>query len=240
MRLDVLFLPAELPAREHPQRIAAVVDVIRATTTIVTAFQHGCRSIQPVASVEEAREARAVRPDAILAGEKGGKRLPGFDMGNSPREFMAGHAAGREVILNTSNGTKALRAVGAGRRVAIAAFLNRAAVAEWLVRQATDALILCSGYEGLFSLEDSVCAGGIVDWAAQKDAALVLGDGAKACRLLWEHYRSDLPGLLPRTAWGSHIVAIGLGADLEICARLDATDAVPVMADGLIRPAAPS
>jgi 2-phosphosulfolactate phosphatase len=239
MKLDVLFLPAELPAREHPQKVAAVVDVIRATTTIVTAFQHGCLSIQPVAGVEEAREARAARPDAILAGEKGGKRLPGFDMGNSPREFMTGQAAGRDVILNTSNGTKALRAVEAGRRVAIAAFLNRAAVADWLIRQAADALILCSGYEGLFSLEDSVCAGGIADEAAKRDPALVLGDGAKACQLLWAHHRRDLPGLLPRTAWGSHIVAIGLGSDLEICARLDVTDSVPVMADGLIRLATP-
>ena len=235
MRLDVLFLPAELPAREHLQRVAAVVDVIRATTTIVTAFEHGCRSIQPVASVEEAKTARAARPAAILAGEKGGKRLPGFDMGNSPREFMAGQAADRDVILNTSNGTKALRAVGAGRRVAIAAFLNRTAVADWLVRQASDALIVCSGFEGIFSLEDAVCAGGVADRAAERDPALVLGDGAKACRLLWAHYRQDLSGLLPRTGWGSHIVAIGLGPDLEICARLDVTDAVPVMADGLIR-----
>ncbi len=236
MRLDVLFLPAELPAREHPQQIAAVVDVIRATTTIVTAFQHGCRSIQPVAGVEEAQAARTARPAAILAGEKGGKRLPGFDMGNSPREFMAGQAAGRDVILNTSNGTKALRAVGAGRRVAIAAFLNRAAVADWLVGQESDALIVCSGFEGIFSLEDAVCAGGVVDRAVERDSSLVLGDGAEACRLLWAHYRQDLAGLLPWTGWGSHIVAIGLGPDLEICARLDVTEAVPVMTDGLIRP----
>ncbi|MBI4537663.1 MAG: 2-phosphosulfolactate phosphatase [candidate division NC10 bacterium] len=235
MNLDVLFLPAELAARQRPQRVAAVVDVIRATTTIVTAFEHGCGSIRPVAGVDEARQARAVSPAAILAGEQGGKRLPGFDMGNSPREFMAGRAAGRDVILNTSNGTKALRAIGAGRRVAIAAFLNRTAVADWLVRQATDALILCSGYEGIFSLEDAVCAGGVADRAAAQDPALVLGDGALACRLLWGRYRSDLPGLLPNTGWGKHIVAIGLGADLEICARLDVTDAVPVMADGLIR-----
>lgn len=236
MNLDVLFLPAELPARERPERIAAVVDVIRATTTIVMAFRHGCRSIRPVAGVEEARAARADHPDALLAGEQGGERIAGFDIGNSPREFMAGLAAGRDVILNTSNGTKALRAVGTGRRVAIAALLNRTAVADWLVGQAQDALIVCSGYEGIFSLEDAVCAGGIVDRLAEQDPAAALGDGAAACRLLWAHHRHALAGLLPRTGWGRRIVAIGLGPDLEICAQLDTVGVVPVLEDEVIRP----
>lgn len=229
MRLEVLLIPAELPARERPERVAAVVDVIRATTTIVTAFQHGCRSIQPVASVEEARAARAARPEALLAGERKGVRIEGFDLGNSPREFLGGAAAGRELILNTSNGTKTLRAVAAGRRVAIGALLNRAAAGRWLAAQAEDGLIVCSGYEGIFSLEDAVCAGGIAEAAAAQDASLRLGDGAQACRLLWERHRRDLPGLLPQTAWGSHIVAIGLGPDLELCARLDVAEVVPVM-----------
>jgi len=234
MHLDVLLLPAELPAREHPERIAAVVDVIRATTTIVTAFEQGCRSVRPVSGVEEARAARAAAPQAILAGERGGKRLEGFDLGNSPREFTGERVAGREVILNTSNGTRTLRAVGGGRRVAIAALLNRSAVAGWLVRQGEDALIVCSGFEGKFSLEDAVCAGGIADRAAELAPSLALGDGAIACRLLWRRYRDELAELLPRTGWGRHIVEIGLGPDLALCARVDVTEAVPVMVEGLI------
>ena len=234
MHLDVLFLPGELSARARPETTAVVIDVIRATTTIVTAFGHGVRSVLPVASPEEARRARAATPDAVLAGERGGKRMAGFDLGNSPREFTREAVGGRDVILTTSNGTKALRAVGEGRVVAIGAFLNRAAVADWLVARGEDALIVCSGYEGIFSLEDSVCAGAVVDRAMAQSGELMLGDGARASQVLWARYAPELPHLLPDTGWGRHVVSIGLGPDLELCAALDVTDAVPVMAAGRI------
>jgi 2-phosphosulfolactate phosphatase len=234
MRLEVLFLPCELPARPRPEGAAMVIDVIRATTTIVTAFQHGIRSVLPVESVEEARSLQATIPGALLAGERGGRRIAGFDLGNSPREFTREAVAGRDVILSTSNGTKALRAVGDGRRVAIAAFLNRSAVAEWFVAQQEDGLIVCSGYEGIFSLEDAVCAGSVVEQALARSAPLTIGDGARACLTLWQRFGADLPGLLGESGWGRRIVAIGLGADLDLCARLDSTDVVPVMADGRI------
>jgi 2-phosphosulfolactate phosphatase len=235
MHVDVLFLPMELPARPRPQKVAVVIDVIRATTSIVTAFQHGVRSILPVASVDEARQAQAATSGALLAGERGGKPLPGFDLGNSPREFATGKAAGRDVVLTTSNGTKTLRLVGEGRTVAIGAFLNRLAVGEWLIGQNEDALIVCSGYEGIFSLEDAVCAGAVVDRMVAERKSLALEDGAQACQVLWTRYAPDVPGLLRTTGWGRHIVDIGLGADLDVCARIDVTDVVPVMTDGTIR-----
>ena len=234
MRLDVLFLPCELDARPRPQRLAVVIDVIRATTSIVTAFRHGARSVSPVASVDEARSVRESAPGALLAGERGGQRLPGFDLGNSPREFTPEAVRDRDVILTTSNGTKTLRAVETGRSVAIAAFLNRAAAARWLLNRAEDAFIVCSGYEGIFSLEDAVCAGAVVDALEVAGAAVALGDGARASQLLWARYASELPSLLRETGWGRHIVGIGLGADLERCAELDITDVVPVMTGGRI------
>jgi len=234
MHLDVLFLPSELPARPRRERFAVVVDVIRATTSVVTAFQHGCRSILPVASLEEARAALVASPEAVLAGEQGGCRIPGFVLGNSPREFSREMVAGRDVILTTSNGTKALRAVSAGRTVAIGAFLNRSAVSHWLVGRSADGLIVCSGYEGVFSLEDAVCAGAIVDRAARLEGHPHLGDGARACQALWERFGSDLSQLLHETAWGRNIVGLGLGADLSVCASLDVTDVVPQMDGGRI------
>jgi 2-phosphosulfolactate phosphatase len=209
--------------------VAVVIDVIRATSTIVTAFQYGVRSILPVASVEEARQVQASAPGALLAGERGGKRLPGFDLGNSPREFARDAVGDRDVVLTTSNGTKTLRAVGEGRAVAIGAFLNRTAVGRWLLSRGEDALVVCSGYEGIFSLEDAVCAGAMVDRLIGGATSVVLGDGARACQALWTRYASDVPGLLRDTGWGRHIVEIGLGADLDVCARLDVTDVVPVM-----------
>ncbi len=234
MRLNVLLLPSELPARPRPERHAVVVDVIRATTSIVAAFQHGCRSILPLATPEEARAAQREKPEGLLAGEQGGQRVPGFALGNSPREFTREAVGARDLILTTSNGTKALRAVSAGRLVAIGAFLNRAAVGDWLVEQGGDGLIVCSGYEGVFSLEDAVCAGGIVDRATRRRAAVRLGDGARACRALWAALGADLNTLLRGTSWGRHIVELGLEADLDLCAGLDVTDVVPRMAGGRI------
>jgi 2-phosphosulfolactate phosphatase len=234
MHVDVLFLPLELDARSRPQRVAVVIDVIRATTTIVTAFRQGARSVAPVASVEEARRTRESAPGALLAGERGGQRLPGFDLGNSPREFTPKAVRGRDVILTTSNGTKTLRAVQEGRSVAIGALLNRAAIGRWLVGRGEDAFIVCSGYEGVFSLEDAVCAGAVVDGLLAEGPSVALGDGARASQVLWARYAPDLPGLLRGTGWGRHIVEIGLGADLDVCAQLDVTDVVPVMAGGRI------
>ena len=234
MRLDVLLLPRELAVRPRHELYAVVVDVLRATTSIVVAFQHGCRSVLPVASAEEAQRARAAAPAAILAGEHGGQRIPGFDLGNSPREFSRDVVGGRDVILATSNGTKTLRAVGGGRMVAIGAFQNRSAVGDWLVARGADSLIVCSGYEGGFSLEDAVCAGAIVDRAVNVASGLTLGDGARACRVLWERFGSDLPRLLPETAWGQRMLSMGFGPDMEACARVDVTDVVPTMEGGRI------
>jgi 2-phosphosulfolactate phosphatase len=230
MRLDVLLLPRELPVRPRPELYAAVVDVLRATTSIVVAFQHGCRSILPVASAEEARQARAAAPEAVLAGEEGGQRIPGFDLGNSPREFSRQAVGGRDVILTTSNGTRALKAAAAGRTVAIGAFQNRAAVGEWLAARGADSLIVCAGYEGGFSLEDAVCAGAIVERAVGVAPRLRLGDGARACQALWERFAADLPRLLRETAWAERLLKMGFAADLELCARVDVTGVVPRMA----------
>lgn len=242
MRLEVLLLPREIPVRPRPELYAVVIDVLRATTSIVVAFQHGCRSILPVASAAEARSARAASPGAVLAGEEGGLRVPGFDLGNSPREFTRQVVAGRDVILTTSNGTKTLRAIAGGRTVAIGAFRNRSTVAGWLVGRGADSLIVCSGYEGGFSLEDAVCAGAIVDRAAQLATGLVLGDGARASQVLWERCGSDLVRLFRETDWGRRILALGFEADLAVCAELDATDVVPLMEGQRItlgRPAPP-
>ena len=230
MRVDVLLLPREIPVRPRPELYAVVIDVLRATTSIVVAFQHGCRSILPVASAAEARSARAASPGAVLAGEEGGLRVPGFDLGNSPREFTREAVGGRDVILTTSNGTRTLRAIVGGRTVAIGAFRNRSAVADWLVGRGADSLIVCSGYEGGFSLEDAVCAGAIVDRAAQLATGLILGDGARACHALWARFGSDLVRLFRETDWGRRILALGFEGDLAVCAELDATAVVPLMA----------
>jgi 2-phosphosulfolactate phosphatase len=118
--------------------------------------------------------------------------------------------------------------------VAIGAFRNRAAVGDWLVARGADSLIVCSGYEGAFSLEDAVCAGAIVDRAIGVSTRLTLGDGARACHVLWEKFGSDLLRLLPGTGWGHRMLALGFGPDLAVCAKVDVTSVVPKMEGGKI------
>jgi 2-phosphosulfolactate phosphatase len=234
MRLEVLLLPCELPVRPRPEPSAVVIDVLRATTSIVVAFASGCRSILPVASAAEAWQARAADPAVVLAGEAGGLRLEGFDLGNSPREFTREAVGGRDVVLTTSNGTRAMRAVAPGRSVAIGAFRNRAAVGDWLLGRGGDGLIVCSGYEGAFSLEDAACAGAVVDRVMRRSPQAALGDGARACHILWGRLGADLPALLRGSAWGARLCGLGLEADLAPCGAVDATDVVPLMRDGRI------
>jgi 2-phosphosulfolactate phosphatase len=234
MHLDVLLLPRELPVQPRPELYAVVVDVLRATSSIVAAFQHGCHSILPVSSPEEARTAGTTAPGALLAGEQGGERIPDFPLGNSPGDFSREAVAGRDLILTTSNGTKTLRALAAGRTVAIGAFLNRAAVGNWLVGRGMDALIVCSGQAGGFSLEDAVCAGGIVQRAMNVAQSISLGDGALASQALWTRFEADLPRMLRQTSWARRLVSLGLGSDLVACARVDTTDVVPLMEGGRI------
>ena len=118
--------------------------------------------------------------------------------------------------------------------MAIGAFRNRAAVGDWLVARGADSLIVCSGYEGRFSLEDAVCAGAIVDWTLGVSTSLTLGDGARACHALWKKFGSDVLRFLSETGWGQRILALGFGPDLPMCAELDVTDVVPKMGEGRI------
>ena len=229
MHLDVLLLPREVSVRPRPELYAVLIDVLRASTSIIVALQSGCRSIIPVASVDEAERVQPSFPEAILAGEEGGLRVPGFVLGNSPREFTRAAVAGRDVILTTSNGTKALRAVGGGRTVAIGAFQNRSAVAEWLVGRGADSLIVCSGCEGAFSFEDAVCAGAILERAGRVATRLDLGDGARACQALWERFGSDVPRMLRHSLWGERLLTLGFGPDLDVCGQVDVTHLVPRM-----------
>lgn len=158
MRVHVAFTPAET-ARVPT---AIVVDVLRATSTIVQALDAGYRRVYCCAEVEEARELRDGLDGAVLAGERQGEAIPGFDLGNSPREFV--HSRGEQVVLTTTNGTRAVvTAAAACDTVLIGSLLNLDAVAAAAAEQAEDVTVVCAGVDGVFSLDDAYCAGRIVE-----------------------------------------------------------------------------
>ena len=217
-------------------RAVAVIDVVRATTTITVALYHGCVGVIPVRTLSEARAvARRLGRRALLAGERGAERAVGFELGNSPAEYGRERVKGKIVVLTTTNGTRAFRAALGARSIVACSFLNTAAVARWLTATGFDILIVCAGQHGRFCLEDAVGSGMLIDRLLSiSDRTLDLSDAARAAYQLFVAYRDDLLGMLRGCEWGNDIIQKGFGADLEICAQADLTDIVPVMQKGCL------
>lgn len=228
MRVDVASTPAALVPAMLAGATAVVIDVLRASTSIVTALANGCAGVVPVGDAVEARARATATPDALMAGERRGEPLEGFDLGNSPLEFTRERVVGRLVFLTTSNGTGALLAVRPAAAIAVAAFVNLSAVAAWVVAGRRDVVVACAGERGARSLEDEVCAGLLVDrlLAAAPDGSA--GPEAVAAARQARPYAAD-PGQLARDSpWARHLVSRGRAADVAACLTLDAFALVPV------------
>ncbi len=231
MKLRVCFTPAEVRAGELEDAAAIVIDVVRATSCLVEALANGAAAVRPAVSVEEARSAR--EGDALLCGERGGLRIAGFDLGNSPREFDAGRVAGRRLVMTTTNGTRALAAAKGARRIIVGAFMNLEAVAR-AVSGERSVVIVCAGKKGRFALDDTLCAGEIVRRIVDGGArgATLAEDARAAADLARLHGVSA--AVLAGTAAGRALVEVGLGDDLELCAAVDRHKIVPMMRDEII------
>jgi 2-phosphosulfolactate phosphatase len=238
MRVHVALSPAEFPELALGDGAAVVVDVLRATSTVVAACVAGCRRVIPVADAEAARSraARLAADRALLAGERAGEPIPGFDLGNSPLEYTAERVRGRTIILTTTNGTRAMLAAGTAAAAAVAALTNVEAAARWALGQARDLTVLCAGEAGAFSLEDAVCAGVLVARMRAAAPGLELSDAALAAVRLGEHYEARLGRLGEDSHWARHLAARGRAADVGACLRLAGTAMVPRFDAGSIVP----
>jgi len=231
--------------------IAVVIDVLRASTTMATALAHGASGVLPVRDLAEARSrGLALGPAAITGGERGGRRIEGFDLGNSPLEYGRDRVAGRTVVFTTTNGTAAIDACRDAREVLVGAVANRTAVAAAARRLAlaaggADVHLVCAGTDGIETREDLLGAGAILDAAARgrtatdddvldPDAVLALADfrgvvaaGGDAS----DGGRTTPPPALVAAfrgaAGGRNLVALGMEVDLVACARIDGLVAVP-------------
>jgi 2-phosphosulfolactate phosphatase len=235
MKLDVLLTPGELMPGDIAERTVVVIDVLRASSTIVQALAAGAKALFPVASIEEAlRLANTLgRDEVLLCGERRSLPIEGFDLGNSPGDFTPERVGGKTLVMSTTNGTGAMMAASAASRVVVGSFLNLQAVVDELSRSGAEPVFLCSGRETKFGLEDAVCAGKMAAAlmeASDDDAAWELNDGALAALALAEKY-GDLEGLFAQVGAGRQIADAGLGDDLAFCARVDQHDVIPVLHD---------
>ena len=240
MRVDVRFTIPELDGGELAGATAVVVDVVRATTTLVTALAEGAGPIFPAASAEEAiRLLQSLgREDTLLCGERKGLRPEGYDLGNSPGEFTRGVVGGKRLIMNTTNGTRALRAVEDADRAFAGAFVNLGAVAE-AIADSERVIVLCAGREDRFALEDAACAGALLLRLQEDGRDREAGDAARAAIALASAQPLD-EAFLAATHAGKALDALDLEGDLALCARLDTLPVVPVFRDRTVTLLEPS
>jgi 2-phosphosulfolactate phosphatase len=244
MKLEVLLTPGELMPGDIARRTVVVIDVLRASSTIVEALAAGARALYPVAEIEEALKLANTlgRDEVLLSGERRSLPIEGFDLGNSPGDFTAERVGGKLIVMSTTNGTGATMAASAASRVIVGSWLNLTAVVDDLERTGAEPVFLCSGREGKFGLEDAVCAGTMAAALMERYEADVdweLNDGAMAALAMALRY-PDPDELFRETAAGKQIVEAGLREDLAFCALTDRHDVVPVLNDRQIVLAAPA
>ncbi len=236
MDLQVALSPRALDAEALAGRDVLVVDVLRASSTIVTALANGARAVIPVAEQGEAgRLAASLDPDvSLLGGERGGQTLAGYGAGNSPLEYTRDLVGGRTVVLTTSNGTRTLALAKQARNVATGCFLNASAAAGFVTR-ALEAerpvTILCAGSDGRVALEDTLCAGLLVSRVASPARVASLGDGAQIAAALYRGSQGHLARALFGAEHTQRLIALGFADDVTYCARIDALDGLPVLRD---------
>lgn len=216
---------------------AVVIDVLRATTTIASLLGAGAARIWPVGELDEARRlAQALSQDperrVLLAGERKGLPPEGFDLGNSPLRFDRERVRGSDIVLSTTNGTRAIERCRRASRLVTASFVNMGAVLRLLtVWKPASIYVACAGTEGRFSLDDALVAGCLIArYSAQADCAL--SDGAIAAQALYERYANEGDKGLGRALHARALREIGFDEDVRFASRLDALDVAPVRVEG--------
>lgn len=236
MQVDVILTPSELSEINLAGKSAAVIDVLRASTTMVSALDAGCKDIIPCSSVEEAtRLAETLgRENIVLCGERDGNKINGFDLGNSPSEFTESAVKGKTLLMSTTNGTIVISKTKSASSLAIASFLNAQAIADHLISLDSDINLICSGKLGRFSLEDMLCAGFLAGVVSNKYPQLVLTDASKMAVALYKKESKSLLKVFKQSQHGSYLISLGYLEDVKYASQLDITRTVPVYKDGRI------
>jgi 2-phosphosulfolactate phosphatase len=230
-QIDVFLLPSLVEPDQLACRTCVVIDVLRATTTIVHALAAGATQVIPCLEVDEARRLAAeIGQVAILGGERAGGKIAGFDLGNSPAEYTRSTVGGKTLVFTTTNGTRALARCKAAKRVLVGAFVNFSAICSELAAAESVALI-CGGTDGEVTREDALLAGAIVVELTRSEST-TLNDQAELAADAWRtavRFLTDRPlGMTLRDSRGGrNLIGIGHENDIDLAAQLDRFDIVP-------------
>ncbi|HEY4786879.1 MAG TPA: 2-phosphosulfolactate phosphatase [Bacteroidales bacterium] len=231
-RVEVCFTPAIFDCFHNPEAVVVVVDVLRATSAICTAFMNGVDKIIPVGTIKEAKEYKS--KGYLVAAERDGIVLDFADFGNSPYNFTKERVQGKTIVYSTTNGTQAIRLASSCYKVAIGSFLNISALSNWLINQNRDVLILCAGWKNRFSLEDTILAGAVAQKIMENPSFGTSCDSTLASIDLWSLAEPDILGYIDKAAQRSRLRKNGLDDVIEFCHTPDLTDLIPVYSDGML------
>ncbi len=223
MQIEVCYTPDLIHQFDVKDKCVVVIDVLRATSCMVAGLGSGVQSITPVATVEECEALGA--EGFTMAGERGGKKLEQFQLGNSPFDYMKSEFKGAKIATTTTNGTRAIELSREAPEVIIAAFLNLGAVLKHLAAQERDILLLCAGWKGKYNLEDSLLAGGIIE--GLKKVATFDEDASISAFYLYESMKQDIYYYISRSNHASRLSKFGILKDIEYCSKVDEFDVVP-------------
>ncbi|WP_459195871.1 2-phosphosulfolactate phosphatase [Wukongibacter baidiensis] len=236
MNIDVIDSVKEVNCERISGRNVVVIDVLRATSTIVTAMANKACCVIPVEHIEEAWETynKEAKDVAILGGERDAKIIKGFHFGNSPLLYTEENVKGKKVVLTTTNGTRTIKACAEAEKLYIASFLNARAVANQLIKDKEDVAIVCSGTYEKYSMDDALCAGMITSLIASQ-ADINTTDLGWTVKELYEAYEKDIHEILKKCSHYKRLEANGFTEDLRYCLQRDIYDIVPIYKDGYIR-----
>jgi 2-phosphosulfolactate phosphatase len=224
--IDVCLSPYLYPVHHRDDAIVVIVDVLRATSAICTAFHHGVDKMIPVATLEEAAEYK--KQGFIVGAERNGLEIEGFDFGNSPFSYMTEKIKGQTVVISTTNGTQAIEAARKAQQVIVGAFTNITAITDYLIAQKKNVLLLCSGWKNQFNWEDSIFAGAITSRLLKSDL-FKTNDVARAMSFLYEQSQKNQTKFLRNSSHAARLAAMGLKKDIKYCFQLDQTNVIPVL-----------
>ena len=225
--LDVCLTPALIPLYNVENYVVVVIDIFRATSSICYGIENGAEAIIPVSEVEECAAYREKGFDHLLAAERNGEVVTGFDFGNSPFSYTKEKVSGKTIVLTTTNGTHALHLSRSAKKIVIGSFLNITSLCNWLKTQNENILLVCAGWKNNFNLEDTLFAGAVVEQL--KDSGFMLDDPAIAANDLFQISKNDIRQYLSKTSHGERMKKLGIEKDIDFCLQVDITTAIPIL-----------
>jgi len=224
-KVEVCFSPELYDSYHDETAIVVAIDVFRATSAMCAAFEHGVSAMLPVMNVDEAKAYQ--KKGYLVAAERQGKRVEGFDIGNSPFDYMSDKTKNKEVVITTTNGTKAIVIGSKAHEVIVGSFLNITAVEKYLLASDRNVMLLCAGWRGRFNLEDSLFAGELVERLHRSNQFDELSDSAIAARHFHLEAEGNIEAYLEKSSHRRRLANLNLEKDIAFCLQKDYTAKVP-------------